>query len=744
MDKRVMRFVEIGILAIIIIFLINGCIGRPRETTAFEGKVKLRVAGDNNFKPYEYVDEKGRYRGFNVDIMKALGEVMDIEIEFLPMKWADAVAALENDQVDAIQGMSRTPEREKRYAFVQSTLINSHGIFIRKETANINGIDDLKGRKVGYQIGDVHEEKIKDIPNIISIPYDNQPDGLKGLLNEEVDAFIGNRITVIYYLNEIKGTGKVKIVGEPFEETAYGPATLKDNIETYRILDEGLTWIKEDGTYDRIYRKWFGDQLTIGSIAIRTYIKYIIIGLGIASIVFILLFLWNKRLQKEVSKRTSELEIANRDLKSQQDKIYYLAYFDPITNLPNRFYFIEALDDIIGELEEGEIFAVLCLDIDKFKHINDNLGHNIGDKVLKALAVRLIELIDNRGLVARGSGDEYFILLIDLLDESNIKEVANRIIGDFRRCISVEDYRLFLTTSIGIAIYPEAGEDSYSLIKNAEIALYKAKDLGGNTYFKYSKEMGAREYENLILLNELRQAVANDEFILYYQPKVDILTEEVTDMEALIRWNSPKRGLIFPDKFIPLAEETGLIFSVGEWVLREACRQNKEWIDKGHRPIRVSVNISARQFQYYNFLDTVYGILEETGLEPQYLGIEITETTFISDIQYTIDVLNKLKELGVFVIMDDFGIGYSNLSHLARISIDELKIDRRFIWELERDKNSVAIVNTIIGLAKQFGILVTAEGVETREQLEILRYLGCNKAQGYYFSRPIPPEEIRF
>ena len=256
--------------------------------------------------------------------------------------------------------------------------------------------------------------------------------------------------------------------------------------------------------------------------------------------------------------------------------------------------------------------------------------------------------------------------------------------------------------------------------------------------------MGAREYENLILLNELRQAVANDEFILYYQPKVDILTEEVTDMEALIRWNSPKRGLIFPDKFIPLAEETGLIFSVGEWVLREACRQNKEWIDKGHRPIRVSVNISARQFQYYNFLDTVYGILEETGLEPQYLGIEITETTFISDIQYTIDVLNKLKELGVFVIMDDFGIGYSNLSHLARISIDELKIDRRFIWELERDKNSVAIVNTIIGLAKQFGILVTAEGVETREQLEILRYLGCNKAQGYYFSRPIPPEEIRF
>ena len=403
---------------------------------------------------------------------------------------------------------------------------------------------------------------------------------------------------------------------------------------------------------------------------------------------------------------------------------------------------MEELEETIENLADNEKLAILHLDLDRFKYINDNLGHNIGDEVLRLLGIRLGELIYKGDLIARGGGDEYLILLKNIEDISKIDTVVDGIIESFKEYIAYKDYELYLTTSIGIAIYPEAGEDSISLMKNAEIALYEAKEMGGNSYFIYNVQIGKREYDNLTKLNQLRQAVTNGEFILYYQPKFDIKTGEIIGLESLIRWENPRRGLIFPDEFIPLAEETGLIFSIGEWVLREACRQNKEWIDKGYKPRRVSVNISARQFQHYNFLDIVSNILEETGLEPKYLGLEITETTAISDITYTLDVLDRLKELGVFVIMDDFGTGYSNLSYLGEMNIDELKIDRSFIWDLDINEKNRAISRTIILLAKQFNILVTAEGIETEKQLNILKELGSDTGQGYYFSKPIPAKEL--
>ncbi|SHD78263.1 EAL domain-containing protein [Schnuerera ultunensis] len=742
MKKRV---IGVGILLLIFITIsisINKHTKLSKEPVDVKDKIKLRIVGDNNFKPYEYVDEKGEFKGFNIDIMKAIGEAMDIEIELIPMRWSDAVFALENGEIDGIQGMSKTEERKAKYLFTQSTVVNSHAIFIMKDLENIKDIEDLKGLRVAYQEKDIHEERIRGIPGIISIPRYSQIEGIQALLDGEADAFIGNRMTAVYYLNNIKKINKVKTIGEPLGETAYGPAILPENKLAYRLLEEGLNRIKQNGTYDKIYKKWFGHQLSYGHFVLRTYIKYIIIGAGVIGIVLLLLFIWNKKLQQEVAKRTSELETANKNLKAHQERIYRLAYFDPITHLPNRVYFMEELEETIENLADNEKLAILHLDLDRFKYINDNLGHNIGDEVLRLLGVRLGELISKGDLIARGGGDEYLILLKNIEDISKIDTVVDGIIESFKEYIAYKDYELYLTTSIGIAIYPEAGEDSISLMKNAEIALYEAKEMGGNSYFKYNVQIGKREYDNLTKLNQLRQAVTNGEFILYYQPKFDIKTGEIIGLESLIRWENPRRGLIFPDEFIPLAEETGLIFSIGEWVLREACRQNKEWIDKGYKPRRVSVNISARQFQHYNFLDMVSNILEETGLEPKYLGLEITETTAISDITYTLDVLDRLKELGVFVIMDDFGTGYSNLSYLGEMNIDELKIDRSFIWDLDINEKNRAISRTIILLAKQFNILVTAEGIETEKQLNILKELGSDTGQGYYFSKPIPAKEL--
>lgn len=742
MKRRVIGVSILFLILIIISISINKYTKLSKESIDAKDKIKLRIAGDNNFKPYEYVDEKGEFKGFNVDIMKAIEKTMGIEIELIPMRWADAIFALDNGEIDGVQGMSKTEERKGKYTFTQSTVINSHAIFIPKEVVGINGIEDLKGLRVAYQARDVQEERIKEIPQAISIPRYSQIEGIQALLDGEADAFIGNKITAVYYLNNIRKTNKVRTIGEPLGETAYGPVTLPKNKLAYRLLEEGLNRIKQDGTYDKIYKKWFGHQLSYGHFVLRTYIKYIIIGAGVIGIVLLLLFTWNKKLQQEVAKRTNELETANKNLKAHQERIYKLAYFDPITDLPNKVYFMEELEETMENLTENENLGILHLDLDKFKYINDNLGHNIGDEVLKLVGLRLGNLIWEGDLIARDGGDEYLILLKNIKDISKIDTTVNKIIESFKKPIVSKDYELYLTTSVGIAIYPEAGQDSISLMKNAEIALYEAKEIGGNSYFKYNMQIGKREYDNLTTLNQLRQAVTNGEFILYYQPKFDIKTGEIIGLESLIRWENPRRGLIFPDEFIPLAEETGLIFSIGEWVLREACRQNKEWIDKGYKPRRVSVNISARQFQHYNFLDMVSNILEETGLEPKYLGLEITETTAISDITYTLDVLDRLKELGVFVIMDDFGTGYSNLSYLGEMNIDELKIDRSFIWDLDINEKNRAISRTIILLAKQFNILVTAEGIETEKQLNILKELGSDTGQGYYFSKPIPAKEL--
>ena len=341
-------------------------------------------------------------------------------------------------------------------------------------------------------------------------------EGIKALLEGEADAFIGNKITAIYQLNKMKKADKVKIVGMPIGETAYGPVTYKDNKDVYELLNAGIDKIKEDGIYDKIYKKWFGDEMSFGRFMLLGYIKEIFIILLIITIIILGLYYWNKKLKIEVSKRTNELEIANKNLMMQQQEIYRLAYFDPKTSLPNRLYFIEELNKSI---DKSIKLAVLYLNLDRFKHINNTLGHNIGDEILRLIGLRLEELIGEGNLIARGGGDGFFILIKDLMDKDEAVDVAKRIIEDFKQPLIVEGYKLYLTTSIGIAVYPEAGTTSSYLIKNAEAALYRAKDVGGNSYFIYDETIGIKEYENLTMLNELRQAVNNEEFVLYYQPK---------------------------------------------------------------------------------------------------------------------------------------------------------------------------------------------------------------------------------
>jgi len=735
------KYHRIIILSCIIVILSHGLFVHG-ENTPKDSQRAYKFAGDYNHPPYEYVDKNGRFTGFNVDIINAIADIMDIEVQIIPMSWDNAVWSLDNGEIDGIIGMSQNEERLKKYKFTSSTVLNEQVIFVHKDTIHITNIEELAGFKVAYQRGDYNESILLKVPNVSLFPKIDQEEALMALANGEVDAVLGNKLVGLYHLQRNKLTDEIKIVGEPISAVKYGPAVSMDNEELLNILEEGLWLLKENNTYNNIYNKWFGESISGLKLILDLYKDKLILGIIILAIIFISIYIYNKRLQREVSKRTYELEMANKNLMEQQKEIYNLAYFDPITSLPNRTYFVEEVNNKFESPDEIiSNFAILFLDIDRFKNINDTLGHNVGDYLLKLLGNRLSKLVKEGDIVARAGGDEFYILINRYKNIKEVTDLAERILIDFKSPYIVKDYTLYLTTSIGIATFPDAGADANTLIKNADLALYKSKELGGNTYYIYGEEIESEGLDRMMLLNQLRHAVEKDELILHYQPQVDISTGEIRGVEALVRWQHPTRGLLYPDEFISLAEESGFIIQMGEWILRKACMDGKKWQDEGH-DIIVSVNISSKQFQQDNFVDKVMAAIDESGLNPKNLTLEITETIAISNIKHTIEVLNKLRSLGIAVAIDDFGTGYSSLSYLNEMSVNEVKIDRSFIWDIEKNNKNKLISSTIILLAKQLGLRVIAEGVENFEQLSILREMKCDIAQGYYFSMPVEKEKI--
>lgn len=426
-----------------------------------------------------------------------------------------------------------------------------------------------------------------------------------------------------------------------------------------------------------------------------------------------------------------------------QKQINYLAYHDDLTGLPNRRFFTRHIDELLKHgVKENSIFAVMFLDLDSFKKINDTLGHNNGDVLLKLVAERLKTCCHAPNqLVSRMGGDEFTILLQEITDHTEAIHVAEEIIKAFEKPFAVDGYEFYITASIGVVFYPQDGTNVEVLMKNADIALYRMKDDGKNNYNIFKPVPNSSGIERLTLEHSIRKALDLDEFVVYYQPQIDILTGNIIGTEALVRWNHPTLGLVPPTKFIPIAEETGLIVPLGEWVLKTACLQNQIWKDKGFPPMSVSVNLSSRQFSRYNLVDTIKEILLETHIDPQYLELEITESMTMN-VDVAIEVLGKLKELGIQICIDDFGTGYSNLYYLKLFSIDRLKIDQSFVRNIMTDSNDADIVATIIAMAHKLGIDVIAEGVETKDQLDFLRSQSCHEVQGFYYYPPLPAEQI--
>ena len=421
-----------------------------------------------------------------------------------------------------------------------------------------------------------------------------------------------------------------------------------------------------------------------------------------------------------------------------QDRIAHMARHDALTDLPNRVLLRERLEHELKRVKRGEQLAVLCLDLDCFKSVNDTLGHPIGDELLKRVADRLRGCTREPDTVVRLGGDEFAIIMTDLQEPSNAAVLARRIHESISKPYQIDGHQIVTNISIGISVAPTDGTDPDTLLKNADMALYGAKNDGRGTYRFFEREMDARMQARRQLEMDLRRALANKEFELHYQPLVTLRGNEITALEALLRWQHPKRGMISPADFIPIAEETGLIIPIGEWVLMTACKEISNWPD----PIKVAVNVSPAQLKHRHFLRSVTSALEASGAPPHRLQLEITETVLMQNTFANLQSLHKLRELGVQIALDDFGTGYSSLSYLRSFPFDKIKIDRSFIQDLAKGVEPYAIVNAVAGLANSLSITSTAEGVETQEQLDTLTAIGCAEMQGYLFSSPKPAKEM--
>ena len=431
------------------------------------------------------------------------------------------------------------------------------------------------------------------------------------------------------------------------------------------------------------------------------------------------------------------------EAKAMELEMSHLAQHDMLTNLPNRVLLMDRLGQSIeASHRNGTRLAVLFLDFDGFKHINDSLGHAIGDKLLQSIASRLLGCIRTSDTVSRQGGDEFVIILTEIAHARDAGFKAKKILESLTAPHEVDQYRLSITASIGITTYPDDGHDSDILIKNADLAMYKAKEKGPNNFQFFEHAMNVRAMERQSIEASLHRALERNEFLLHYQPKVDLKTEEITGVEALLRWPHPERGLLCPRQFISVAEDCGLMLPIGRWVLREACRQAKAWQKAGLRPINMAVNVSSIEFRNDDFLEGVTTILADTGLQPRYLEFELTESVLMRYADFTVQALQKLKAMGVRLAIDDFGTGYSSLSYLRQFPIDTLKVDQSFTQEIAANTGDATIITAVINMSRGLKHRVIAEGVETFSQLEFLQAHGCDEGQGFYFSRPVPAPQF--
>ncbi len=685
---------------------------------------QIRLASDNAWLPFERINKKGVYEGIAADYMKLVEQRLGMKFIISPIKpWKEITQMVSQKELDLFTLAMETEPRKKYTIFTKPYISHPMIIVTKNNIGYVDGLKGLKGKTVAIENGYASFDLLSNNhPDLKLQPY---PDSLSAVLavsNGSAFAYIGN-IANLSHIIRTHGITNTKISGQVPYSFDLAMGVRNDWPELVPILQKALNSItlEEKNT---ILQKWIG-------IETKQKFDYTLLWqiTGLLLILFLVTIYWNLSLKKKVRDRTLQLE--------------YQAHFDALTDLPNRILALDRLNQLINESKRThQQAALLFLDLDDFKKINDTMGHDNGDQILIDAAIRLKATLRASDTVARLGGDEFIILLSGLNDARDSSPVAENLIDKFRTPFTLDDRELILTASIGIAVYPGDGTTPEVLLKNADSAMYSSKKQGRNTYTFYNETMNLEVTRNLLLEEHMHNALSRDEFTILYQPKVNIKSRQIMGVEALLRWHNPVLGDISPLEFIPIAEHNGMIVPIGQYVLKKSLEVATRWQKDHGLSLSIAVNMSPRQFRDPELVSSFSNIINKSGIHKASVEIEITEGVLMSGHSIVEAALSSLKQLGISLAMDDFGTGYSSLNYLRKYPFDVLKIDREFIRDVLNDKSGQALVDATINMAHALGLKVVAEGVETEEQLNFLASKGCDCAQGYLFSRPVTEQEL--
>ena len=700
-------------------------------------------------KPIVFQEADGRWAGLAVDVLEATARAEGWRLQYVGGHWRDLHARLERGELDLLAGIGFSAQRAERVQFTEQFLVSNWGIVYRGPGVEVGSLLELKDRRVALMNGSIHSSAFEKLMAQFQLRYEPVLESsyagvLRALQDGRADAGVVNRIFSIENGADY-GAYPTPVIFNPIEVRYAAPKNARPVL--VEALDRQLALMKADSNsvYHRAVERWLTGKT---SSRMPDWVLWAS-GLGLGFVMLVLAM--NILLRRQVKVRTQELfentlrlrgEIEQRH--DAQEQLNRLAYYDSLTGLSNRVLFRDRFQQALAQAQrDGRRMAVMLLDLDRFKDVNDSLGHPMGDRLLRVMAERFRRIVRDSDSIARPGGDEFTILLTEVDEPESVAPIAERLLRYCAEATQIGDTDVYMSASIGIAIYPDDAGDIDSLLKHADTAMYQAKHAGGHGYKFYCPEMTERAGLRVALEGKLRNALERQEFRVVYQPVTDLRTGGIVGVEALLRWECGDGSQVGPGEFIPVAEETGLIVPIGEWILEQACAQMRQWHDAGLRNLRVAVNVSSRQIARDRLVESVLQTLRRTGLEARYLELELTERVFVDNTDTVHKTLERLSGLGVQISIDDFGTGYSSLGYLKRLPIDVIKIDRTFVAGTPDDRDDCELTTAIVAMAHGLGCRVVAEGIETPAQLAFLQRQDCDEAQGYLFARPMPADECQ-
>lgn len=687
--------------------------------------------------------------GIAIDVIRWVAKGENWQVTYVPGPFDTLIAGLEKGEIDLLVGVGHSDERARRIQFGRQSLISNWGMVFRHPEVRIDSLPDLEGKRVALMRGSTHSRALVELSARFDTPFtpvyvDSYPAVLQAIVERRADAGAVNRVFAALHAHQ-PDVVATSIVFNPVFVHYAAPKGASPLL--LAAIDRHLVALKADpqSAYYASLQQWLE---AAPSKRLPNWVPWTAASAGS---LLVLALAMAGFLRHQVQRQTGELQRRADQLESEieqrvqaQAHLNQLAYFDALTQLPNREGFRTALNQTLTGMQgTEERLALLFVDIDRLKNINDGLGHGAGDLLLQQIAIRLQSVLRAHDHLSRFGGDEFVVIVSEIGDAADTELVATRLLQSLAMPIHIGSTQIYTSASIGIALYPDDATSMESLLKHADTAMYRAKEMGGNRFLFYHAQQTARVVERLTLDTRLRQALERDELLLHYQPIMELGSQRMVGVEALLRWNDPDRGLVMPGAFIPAAEDTGLIVPLGEWVLEAGCAQLREWQKQGKASgMTLAVNVSTRQFEGGRLVKSVEQALSRAGLAPECLELEITENVMLIMNDEVRSSLEILRGMGVRLSLDDFGTGYSSLSYLKELPFHTLKIDQSFVRKIPGKPGDHQIVTTILALAKGFELQVIAEGIETREQYDFLRDHGCEFGQGYLMSRPQPADAL--